>query len=102
MNTDAAGATPEPGTTPEPDDKGDALAALLAAGEQNMSEPEPDNENGRGKSKGKSQRSRPGSEEQRGEEDEQVGVGKPVLVCDGLSGLMCALSTACAYIGVHG
>jgi hypothetical protein len=69
MNTDAAGATPEPGTTPEPDDKGDALAALLAAGEQDMSEPEPDNE-GRGKSKGK--RSRPGSEEQRAEEDEQV------------------------------
>jgi hypothetical protein len=29
--TDAA-QTPEPGTTPEPDDKGDALAALLAAG----------------------------------------------------------------------
>jgi hypothetical protein len=27
-----AGQTPEPGTTPEPDDKGDALAALLAAG----------------------------------------------------------------------
>jgi hypothetical protein len=72
MNTDAAGATPEPGTTPEPDDKGDALAALLAAGEQDMSEPEPENE-GRGKSKGK--RSRPGSEEQRGEEDEQVGRG---------------------------
>lgn len=33
--TDAAGQTPEPGTTPEPEDKdnkGDALAALLAAG----------------------------------------------------------------------
>jgi len=32
-----AGVTPEPGTTPEPDDKrddkGDALAALLAAGD---------------------------------------------------------------------
>ena len=25
--------TPEPGTTPEPEDKGDALEALLAAGE---------------------------------------------------------------------
>eukprot|EP00878_Enallax_costatus_P007439 GHUV01007791.1.p1 GENE.GHUV01007791.1~~GHUV01007791.1.p1 ORF type:complete len:1062 (+),score=409.26 GHUV01007791.1:105-3290(+) len=43
--TDAAGQTPEPGTTPEPedkDDKGDALAALLAAGAGDMSEHEGD------------------------------------------------------------
>lgn len=63
MNTDAAGVTPEPGTTPEPDgagdDKGDALAALLAAGAEDMSEPENDGE-GRKSTK----RSRPGSEEQ--------------------------------------
>ncbi|WIA19087.1 hypothetical protein OEZ85_003737 [Tetradesmus obliquus] len=39
--TDAA-QTPEPGTTPEPDDKGDALAALLAAGAGDLSEHEGD------------------------------------------------------------
>lgn len=65
MNTDAAGATPEPGTTPEPDDKGDALAALLAAGAEDMSEPEND-DNRKSKS---AKRSRPGSEEQREDED---------------------------------
>jgi hypothetical protein len=67
MNTDAAGATPEPGTTPEPDDKGDALAALLAAGEQDMSELENDGEGRKSKS---AKRSRPNSEEQQREEDD--------------------------------
>jgi hypothetical protein len=67
MNTDAAGATPEPGTTPEPDDKGDALAALLAAGEQDMSEPENDGDGRKSKS---AKRSRPNSEERQREEDD--------------------------------
>jgi len=71
MNTDAVGATPEPGTTPEPDgagdDKGDALAALLAAGAEDLSEPENDGE-GRKGSKG-AKRSRLASEERRQEED---------------------------------
>lgn len=74
MNTDAAGATPEPGTTPEPDgagdDKGGALAALLAAGAEDMSEPENDGE-GRGKSKS-AKRSRPGSEERQQDDGESA------------------------------
>jgi hypothetical protein len=79
--TTEPGVTPEPGTTPEPDgagdDKGDALAALLAAGAGDLSEPDNDADNGgpRGKSKS-SKRSRPGSEErrqQRQEEDEESG-----------------------------
>lgn len=68
MNTDAVGATPEPGTTPEPDgagdDKGDALAALLAAGAEDLSEPENDGEGSKG-----AKRSRLASEERRQEED---------------------------------
>lgn len=76
VNTDAAGVTPEPGTTPEPDaataDKeGDALAALLAAGAGDLSEPDNDAD-ARGKSKS-SKRSRPASEEQRQEDDDAAG-----------------------------
>lgn len=74
INTDAAGATPEPGATPErdgaADDKGDALAALLAAGAEDMSEPE--NDEPRGKSKS-AKRSRPGSEERQQDDGESTG-----------------------------
>lgn len=90
MNTDAAGATPEPGTTPEPDgagdDKGDALAALLAAGAEDMSEPDNDGE-GRKSTK----RSRPGSEVQ------QVRCAGPPRGVGGGAG-----RSLCAMYGVPG
>jgi hypothetical protein len=68
---DAAGVTPEPGTTPEPDDnKGDALAALLAAGAGDMSEQEGDgNEGGRGGARQRGKRGRFVSEERSKQED---------------------------------
>eukprot|EP00775_Hariotina_reticulata_P006274 gene6274-6513_t len=90
-----AGVTPEPGTTPEPedkrDDKGDALAALLAAGAGDLSEPED----------GKSARIRdmsvdPGSKQPADPEDQHGDYDRFYNVCKPVSTRANALAAAAA------